>query len=263
MSSPRILLERHQGGRIAVVTVNRPEVRNALDLAAIDELGRAVEALAADPDLLAVVLTGAGEAAFIAGGDLQDLHSVDDLAKARRLSRSMGETLSRLAALEVPVIAAVRGFAFGGGCEVMVSCDYRVAGEGARIGFRQVSFGVMGGWGGTARLVRQVGRARALRLLLAGETVDGAEAHRIGLVEEVVPDGEVQGRALALAEQMASGAPLAVRATKRMVHLAEEMDHESALALEAELFASTWMSEDHREALDAFFAGRAPAWKGR
>ena len=260
---PRIRVERRHQGKVALVVVDRPEVHNALDLAAMDQLAAAVAGLGRDGDLLAVVVTGAGEKAFVSGGDLKDLHGVREHAAALRMAETMGGALAGLSALPVPVIAAVNGHAFGGGCELAVACDYRIAGDHVRFGFRAVKFGVMGGWGGTTRLLRIIGRSRALKLLVTGEDLDAATALDIGLVDEVVPQGAVLERALAFASEIAAGSPLAVRATKEALHAAEDLDFDDARALEAERFAETWVSEDHAEALAAFRAGRPPKWRGR
>lgn len=260
---PRIRVERHEDGKVAVLVVDRPEVRNALDRAAMDELAAAVGALERDGDLMAVVVTGAGEAAFVSGGDLEDLKGVTGVQAALSMAEKMSTTLTRLAALPVPVIAALDGHAFGGGCEVALACDYRIAAEQVRFGFRAVKLGVMSGWGGTGRLLHIVGRSKAMRLLVTGEDIEAPLALEIGLVDEVVPKGGARTRALALAAEMAAASPLSVRATKEALHRADDLGMDEVRELEARRFSETWASEDHAEALEAFFAGRTPHWRGR
>jgi len=249
-------------GAVVTLTVDRPAVRNALDPSAMRELRDAVAALEDDTDVLAVILTGAGDEAFIAGGDLKALQEVEGPEAGRRMARLMQRVLERLEALEVPVIAAVNGVAHGGGVEVAAACDIRVAAENACFGFRQIAMGITPAWGLTRRLPRLVGRSRALELMLTGRTITSREAYDLGFVDRVVPAGEALKAALELAQAIASGPPLSVRLIKQAVQGATS-PHPAADALEAALFATAWGSEDHAEAVRAFFARRAPVWRGR
>jgi enoyl-CoA hydratase len=255
----RLRVDREDG--VAVVTLDRPEVKNALDLETIEAFSTVVDELARDSALRAVVVTGSG-GTFISGGDLKDFLRLEDGESGKRMARRMQSVLARLEALEVPVIAAIEGLALGGGAEVALACDIRIASQSARIAFKQVSLGIMVGWGGGQRLLRLVGRSRALKLLLTGVTLTAGEAVGIGLVDEVVPAGEVLAAALRLAREIASQPPAAVRATKRALHYGAEMSRAEAAAFEAECFATLWGSPDHREAVAALMEKRAPVFRG-
>jgi enoyl-CoA hydratase/carnithine racemase len=252
MAEP-VLAERDAD--VVCVTINRPEARNALDLGTIETLADVVEALGRDPALRAVVLTGAG-GTFISGGDIKDFLRLEDGESGKRMARRMQGVLARLEALEVPVLGALEGLALGGGAEVALACDLRIAGAGARIAFKQVSLGIMVGWGGGQRLARLVGRGRALRLLLTGVPVEAEEALRMGLVDQVVPQGQARAAALALAREMAAQPAAAVRATKRALHQGADLPRTEAAALEAECFATLWGGPDHRRALAALLGQR-------
>lgn len=258
-STETVHLDRE--GSVAILTVDRPEVKNALDLRTIEALSEIVERLARDSALRAVVLTGSG-GVFISGGDVKDFLRLDDPQSGKRMARRMQSVLARLEALEVPVIAAMEGVALGGGAEFALACDIRIVSESARIAFKQVSLGIMVGWGGGQRLLRLVGRSRALRLLLTGVTLTAEEALRIGLVDEVVPAGHALQAALSLANQIAAQPAAAVRATKRALHYGAEMSRSEAAAFEAECFATLWGSPDHREAVAALMEKRTPSFKG-
>jgi len=246
---------------VVILTVDRPEVKNALDLETIEVLSRIVDGLAQDPSLRALVVTGSS-GTFISGGDLKDFLRLDEPLAGKRMAQRMQSVLARLEALPAPVIAAIEGAALGGGAEVSLACDLRIASKSARIAFKQVSLGIMVGWGGGQRLLRLVGRPRALRLLLTGATLTAEEAVRIGLVEEVVPAGEALRAALTLARQIAAQPVAAVRATKRALHYGAEMSRAEAAAFEAECFATLWGSPDHREAVAALMEKRIPVFKG-
>jgi len=248
-----VQIERDSG--VVCLTVTRPEVKNALDLATIEALSGVVDTLAQDAALRAVVLTGAGNT-FISGGDLKDFLRLEDGQAGKRMARRMQSVLARLEALEVPVLAALEGVALGGGAEVALACDLRVAAETARIAFKQVSLGIMVGWGGGQRLLRIVGRSRALRLLLTGAPLTAREALAIGLVDEVVPAGEARGAALRLAAEIAAQPAASVRATKRALHHGAELSRAAAAAFEGECFAGLWAGPDHRRALAALMGPR-------
>ncbi|MBI4505619.1 MAG: enoyl-CoA hydratase/isomerase family protein [Chloroflexi bacterium] len=256
-----ILRERRDG--IEVVAINRPEVGNAIDLATIRRLLDVVAELERDDTLRAVVLTGSGDRAFVTGGDLRDFLSLQTQQAARHMALSMQDALARLELLDVPVICALNGHAFGGGCEVALACDLRVAAEHVQLGFRQVKMAIMVGWGGGQRLVQIVGRSRALELLQTGDVIDAHAALALGLVDHVVPRGEALPAAVALAERMAANPPLAVRHTKRALIQGRDMSARAAMAYEAELLAALWVTEDHREAERAFLEKREPRFTGR
>lgn len=247
--------------RVTTLTIRRPEVKNAIDLATMDELDRAVAALEAERTVQAVILTGAG-GTFVSGGDLKSLETLEGIEAGRAMSRKMQAILLRLEGLEVPVIAAIEGHALGGGAEVALACDIRIAASDARIGFKQIALGIMVGWGGGQRLRALVGRGRALELLLTGDVLEGEEALRLGLVDRVVPSGRALAEAEALARRVAAQPPLAVRAIKRALYQGEAMPHERGIAFEAECFGVLWGSRDHREAVKAYFEKRHPQFRG-
>ncbi|HET6682052.1 MAG TPA: enoyl-CoA hydratase-related protein [Gemmatimonadaceae bacterium] len=247
--------------RIATLTVNRPDKLNALNGDTIMELGLAIDALVGDGDVSAIVLTGAGHA-FVAGADISELsgQSPDD---ARRRSLTGQGVFDRFATSPKPVIAAVNGFALGGGCELAMACHVRVAGEAAKFGQPEVKLGICAGYGGTQRLPRLVGTGRALQMLLTGEIIDAAEAYRIGLVNRVVPTGELLDSARDLATQMIANGPLALALTIEAVARGVELPLTDALVIEADLFAQLSGTEDMREGTKAFLEKRAPAFRGR
>ncbi|MBI5497377.1 MAG: enoyl-CoA hydratase/isomerase family protein [Deltaproteobacteria bacterium] len=255
--APPVLLTRH--GATAVVALNRPAVRNAVDMETVDALAAALDGLRADGTLRCVVFTAEGSEAFCSGGDLRAFRALQTWEDAYRMSTRMQRSLHALETLPVPVIGVLNGYAMGGGCEAILATDIRVMEEHAFLSFKQLQLGVSLGWGGAARLARDLGARHAFRLLLQGEKLFPAEARALGMVDEVVPRGTGRARALALGEQYAALPPLAVNVLKRMVH----QDQPDRVHQEASIFATTWASRDHHEAVDAFFEKRPPRWEGR
>lgn len=253
---PRV--EGHDG--VALVTIDRPEARNALSFPLLAELATTLEALDADPTVRVVVLTGAGDAAFAAGADITELA---DQTPERLASEGHFAAWDRIAAVGLPVIAAVRGYALGGGCELAMSCDLIVAGDDARFGQPEIRIGVMPGAGGTQRLTRAIGQARAMELILTGRMLGAGEAHAAGLVSQVVPAAETLDAALALASTIAGMPPLAVRAAKAAVRAAAELPLTEGLRRERQAFFDLFATEDQREGMAAFMAKRPPTWTGR
>ncbi len=251
----------HDG--VGQITINRPAVHNAISLDTMAELERILHWLETQSQVKAVVLTGAGEHVFVSGGDLKDFERLETYGSAVAMSRRMQDLMARLEALPIPVIGAINGDCLGGGCEFALAADMRIVSETAHFGFKQVTLGITPAWGGLPRLVCLVGRARALMLLLSGETIDAREAERIGLAEKVAAPGEVLSTALQMARRIASNPPSAVRAIKRMVNHGVAPTGEESAAFEADLFARTWISEDHQEALAARKQRRAPHFRGR
>lgn len=250
-----------QANGIVVVTINRPEVRNALNWAAMHALADAVARAEADPTLRALILTGAGGKAFISGGDVRDLHGDVSEAAGLRQHDLMATTLDRLAALPVPVIAALEGATRGGGCEVALACDLRLAAEDATLGFAQISMAVTPGWGGAGRLIALVGYARAMELLLTGHIISAQEALTLGLINDVCPSGEALRCALSLAEQIARAPRLAVRGVKEVLRGHLTLPAEAARAHERQVFARLWAGADHAEASTAFLEKREPNFR--
>ena len=247
---------------VAVVTIDRPQARNALNAAAMDGLRRAVLDLRRDDRVRAVIVTGAGDKAFVAGADIAELAAL--APEAARLFAQRGQHVFDLIAhMGKPVIAAVNGHALGGGCELALACTLRVAADTALFGQPEVNLGLLPGYGGTQRLARLVGRGRALELLLRGHAIDAQEAWRIGLADRVVPAGELMPAARALAAELAAKPPLAVRAILEAVGRGLGMPLSEALAYEASLFGLTAATEDMREGTRAFLEKRPPVFHGR
>jgi enoyl-CoA hydratase/carnithine racemase len=242
-----------------VWTLSRPESRNALDFATLGALGDAARSAGTDRAVRAVVLTGEG-GTFASGGDLRELRNEVSRDGGERLLRAGRSATTAIAELRVPVLAALPGPAIGGGAELAVACDLRIADVGARIGFRHARMGVTTAWGATERLVALVGVGVAARLLLVGHEVSAGEAYAFGLVDAVVESGACVSQALAWAYDIAAGAPEAVARAKAMLRRATRAPWEAA-DLEARHFVDAWASDDHGEAVAAYFERRPPVWK--
>jgi enoyl-CoA hydratase len=249
-------------GRVAVVTVNRPDKLNALSVQILGELERAFAEIGADDEVGGALLTGAGEKAFIAGADIAELADLDPVAAREHALR--GQAVCRsIEELGKPVVAAVNGFALGGGCEIAMACTLRIASDRARFGQPEVKLGLMPGFGGSQRLGRLIGRGRALELLLTGEAIDAEEAARLGLVNRVVPSARLMEEARALLGGILERAPLAVRYVLEAVQHGLEMPLEEGLFLEANLFGVTFGTADMKEGTRAFLEKRPPRFRGR
>lgn len=255
-----LLCERTGGS--AVLRLNRPAARNAVNDEIMTTLDEEVARLARDPGLRAVLLTGAGGEAFCAGGDLKWLQSFPSAEEGVAVNGRMQGILSRLAALPVPVIAILNGYALGGGTEIAFACDLRIMEEHAYLSCRQARIGVMTGWGGGARLLRLVGHARAMELLATCRDVGAREALAMGLANAVVPRGAGLEEGLRFASEIAKGAPLAIRTIKEFLLEAGGISTPEGIGLEAKLFGPLWASGDHHEAVRAFVEKRAPVFKG-
>jgi len=249
-------------GAVAYITLNRPKVLNALNKATWEDLRTAFEDARADSAIRGVILTGAGDKAFIAGADIGELAQVSAL-EAEESSRFGQEVLNLIENLGKPVIAAINGFALGGGCETAMACTIRVAAESAIFGQPEVKLGILPGGGGTQRLPRLVGKGRALQLILSGATITAQEAHRIGLVNEVVPAAEVMRRAEAILAQIFANAPIAVRYSLEAVNRGLDADLAGGLSLEASFFGLCAGTEDKKEGTSAFLEKRAPKFQAR
>jgi enoyl-CoA hydratase/carnithine racemase len=255
------LLYEKKGG-IAYVTLNRPKVLNALNHATWEDLRAAFEDARDDAEVRGVILTGAGDKAFIAGADIGELARVTAV-EAEQSSSYGQDVLNLVENLGKPVIAAVNGFALGGGCETAMACTIRVAAEHAKFGQPEVKLGVPPGGGGTQRLPRLVGKGRALQLILTGEMIGAQEAYRIGLVNEVVPAADLITRAEEIVKQIFSNAPLAVKFSLEAVNKGMETSQSEGLSLEASFFGLCAGTEDKREGTQAFLQKRAPQFQGR
>jgi enoyl-CoA hydratase/carnithine racemase len=249
-------------GAIAYVTVNRPKVLNALNTPTWKDLRTAFEDARDDTAIRGVILTGAGNKAFIAGADISELAHVAAF-EAEQSSRFGQEVLDLIENLGKPVIAAVNGFALGGGCETAMACTIRIAVETAKFGQPEVTLGLVPGGGGTQRLPRLVGKGRALHLILSGEMIGAQEAFRIGLVNEVVPAADLITRAEAILNKIASNAPIAVKFALEAANKGLETSQGEGLLLEASYFGLCAATEDKKEGTTAFLEKRAPQFQGR
>jgi len=249
-------------GTIAYVTVNRPKVLNALNQRTWADLRTAFEDARDDTEVRGVILTGAGEKAFIAGADIGELAHVTAVDAER--SSSFGQAVLNLVEnLGKPVVAAVNGFALGGGCETAMACTIRIAAESAKFGQPEVKLGLLPGGGGTQRLPRLVGKGRALQLILSGETINASEAYRIGLVNEVVPAASLIERAEAILKQILANAPIAVKYSIDAVNQGMETSQTEGFALEASFFGLCAATEDKKEGTSAFLEKRTAQFQGR
>lgn len=248
--------------RIATITVNRPDTLNALTDATIAELGQAIDHVAGRDDVGGVIVTGAGTKAFVAGADIAELSTQGPLDGAARARRGQ-EVFSRIEHSRKPVIAAVNGYALGGGCELALACHIRVAADSARFGLPEVKLGIAPGYGGTQRLPRLVGKGRALQLILTGEMIDAAEAYRIGLVNVVVSGTELMDTANSMMRQILAQGPVAVALAIESVNRGLDGSLEDGLVLEANHFGLLASTEDMREGMRAFLEKRRAHFAGR
>ncbi len=245
----------------AVVAINRPKALNALNLQTLVELHSCLESLGQDDDVAVVILTGSGEKSFVAGADISHMQSLGSLEAAS--FAKLGHKVARiLEDIPQPVIAAVNGFALGGGCELAIACDIRYASDNAKFGQPEVNLGVIPGFGGTQRLTRLIGKGLANELLFSGNIIDAEEALRIGLVNKVFPQNELLDKCFELADTIASRGPLAVKLCKEAVNNGVEMDLTRACQYEADLFALCFASSEQKEGMLAFLEKRAPNFKG-
>ena len=260
MTFQNITVETRDG--VAIVTVNRPDKLNALDDRTVDELDAAFTAIGADAALRGVILTGAGEKAFVAGADIAELATQSPVDGKERSIRGQ-KVLDRIEHLGKPVIAAVNGFALGGGCELARACHVRIASDNARLGTPEVKLGIMCGYAGTQRLPRLVGKGRALEMLLTGEMVDAQEALRIGLVNRVVPREKLLDEAQALLRKMLANGPVSLRFTLDAVNAGLEMPKGEGQAHEATLFGLVCTTDDMKEGTKAFLEKRPAKFTGK
>src|SRR5437867_8204599 len=267
MNSPEaaLMLENllyEKKGAIAYVTLNRPKVLNALNQRTWENLRTAFEDARDDAEVRGVILTGAGDKAFIAGADISELAQVTAV-EAEESSTFGQEVLNLVENLGKPVIAAINGFALGGGCETAMACTIRVASEHAKFGQPEVKLGLIPGGGGTQRMPRLVGKGRALQIILSGEMISAQEAFRIGLVNEVVPAAELTTRAEAILKRIFSNAPVAIKYSLEAVNKGMETSQAEGLSLEASLFGLCAGTEDKKEGTSAFLEKRKPQFQGR
>jgi enoyl-CoA hydratase len=259
MAFENLLIDRD--GAVATVTINRPKVLNALNTQTLDELRRAILELRHDESVRAVVITGAGEKSFVAGADINEL-AVQTPTTGREHAIAGQHVLDLIEHMGKPVIAAINGYALGGGCELAMACTIRMASETAKLGQPETNLGIIPGYAGTQRLARIVGRGRALELLLTGDQISAQEAHRLGLVNRVIPAADLLREAKTLAATLAAKAPIAIRYILEAVHKGLEMPFPQAQIFEATLFGLVASSDDMREGTRAFLEKRKPQFKG-
>jgi enoyl-CoA hydratase len=252
----------HRDGAIATLTVNRPKVLNALNADTLDELRRAILELRHDEGVRAVILTGAGDKSFVAGADINEL-ALQTPAAGREHALRGQHVFDLIEHMGKPAIAAINGYALGGGCELAMACTLRIAADTAKLGQPEINLGIVPGYAGTQRLSRLVGKGRALELLLTGDPIGAAEAHRLGLVNRVVPAGELMAEARTLAAALAAKAPVAVRYIIDAVNKGLEMPFPQAQVFEATLFGLVASTDDMREGTRAFLEKRKAEFKGR
>ena len=260
MKFENLLIERDGG--VAILTVNRPKVLNALNTQTLDELRRAILELKRDDGVRAVILTGAGEKSFVAGADINEL-ATQTPTSGREHAIAGQHILDLVEHLGKPVIAAINGYALGGGCELAMACTIRIAADTARLGQPEINLGLIPGYAGTQRLARIVGRGRALELLLTGDQISAQDAYRLGLVNRVVPAADLMAEAKKLAATLAAKAPIAVRYILEAVHKGVEMPFAQAQIFEATLFGLVASTEDMREGTKAFLEKRKADFKGK
>lgn len=247
---------------IALITINRPKVLNALNRRTLEELDDAVRGVIADDEVRVGILTGAGQKSFVAGADINELAQQTPVA-GRDYGLYGQSVLDRIENSPKPFIAAINGFALGGGCELAMACALRIASENTKLGQPEVKLGIIPGYGGTQRLARLVGKGRALQLMLTGEQIGAEEAYRIGLVNEVVPPADVLAEAENLARKIAANAPLAIRFCLEAVHRGFDLPQAEGLFLEATLFSLCCTTEDMKEGTKAFLEKRPAKFMGR
>lgn len=247
---------------IAILKINRPKALNALNSATLKELSQAFTQLGDDANVRVVLLTGSGEKAFVAGADIAEMRGMNP-QQARRFSQLGHNVMDQIENLPQPVIAVVNGFALGGGTELAMACDFRLAGEKAKFGQPEVNLGLLAGFGGTQRLARLVGSGRASEILFTGDNLDAQEAYRIGLVNRVYAQEELMTQALTLAQKISSRAPLGVQLTKTAIQKGQNMDIVTGQAFEAEVFGQIFSTQDQKEGCSAFLEKRKADFQGK
>jgi enoyl-CoA hydratase len=255
------VVEVENAGGVRILTINRPEKRNALNAEVRERLSAAVDDAIADPDARVLVFTGAGDKAFVAGADVSEFAGRSPIDQRRAMAAPT--VFDRVWDAPLPTIAMINGWCLGGGCELALACDLRVGADTAMLGQPEVRLGIIPGGGATQRLPRLVGYGKALQLILSGELVDGVSAYEIGLLDEVVPAAELRDRTLEIARSMADKSPVTLAIAKRAVRAAYEMPLSAGLEQERDLFALAFATEDKAEGVAAFLEKRSPEWRGR
>jgi len=254
-----LLLERRE--RVAIITINRPEKRNALNIKTREEGAALIEELRGDDSVGVVVITGAGDKAFIAGADIAEFAGRTAMMQRNvMVSRSLFNAID---SFPKPVIAMINGYCLGGGCELALACDIRIASENASFGQPEINLGIIPGGGGTQRLTRLVGEGKAMEMILTGEIIDAKTAHAIGLVNHVVPLDQLEAKTMEIASRIAEKSPIALSLAKEAVKIASRSNLDEGLRREVDLFALCFSTEDKDEGVKAFLEKRKPVWKGK
>lgn len=248
--------------QVALLTINRPQALNALNPATLGELAEAITDLENNPQVKVVIITGAGGKAFVAGGDIAVMQSLGPM-DAREVARQAQKLFNAIEYSPKVMIAAINGYALGGGCELAMACDIRIAAETAKLGQPEINLGIIPGWAGTQRLPRLVGKGKAKQLMFTGDMVSAAEAERIGLVNQVVPQQQLLAVAQAMAEKIAGKSQVAIRLIKEAVDNGMEMAVDKAFAYEADLFALCFATADQKEGMRAFLEKRPAKWQDK
>ena len=256
-----IIYEKSEG--IATITLNRPEALNAFSKEVVDELLQTLSDIEKDENVRVVILTGAGEKAFSAGADIKTMIGMNALKAREEISLMGGKLCHALENLEKPVIAAINGYALGGGLEVAMACDIRIATENARMGQTEINIGLIPGWGGTQRLTRLIGKTKAKELVFTGKMIDAKTAEQLGLINMAVPPDKFKETVKQFATELAQKAPVAIRVAKALINKGEDASLDSALALECEGFGVVGSTEDLQEGVKAFTEKRKPTFKGK
>lgn len=256
-----LILEQRTPGNYCL-TINRPKQLNALSQATIAELMQAIVRIEADPDAKVLIITGSGDRAFIAGADISEFQGLSAL-QARALAQAGQRVMHRLEQLNIPVIAAVNGFALGGGCEVALACDWIIASQSAKFGQPEVNLGIMPGFGGSQRLMRRVSKAVAMDLCMTGRMIDAEEALRLGLANQVFADDQLMSEANALADTLCTKPPVAIKFIKQVLRDGENMGLDQACTLETELFSLCFTTQDQEEGAAAFLEKRKAIFTGK
>jgi enoyl-CoA hydratase len=260
MTSPQLLVQVEE--LVATITINRPEIMNALNAEMFQELNSVLKDLENNDEVAVIILTGAGNKAFVAGGNIKDMVDVS-VSWARDFALTAQDVLNRIEELSKPVIAAINGYALGGGCELAMACDIRIAAETAQLGQPEVKIGIIPGFAGTQRLARLVGKGKAKELIFTGDMINAQEACNIGLVNKVVPADQLLDVAREMAVKIASRSRTAVKFSKQVIDNGLEMDIKRAGLYEADLFSLCFAYEDRREGMLAFIEKRAPKFTGK
>ncbi len=259
MSYENVILEVQDA--VALLKINRPKALNALNSATLDDLSAAAQEVACDDAIRVVIVTGVGKA-FVAGADIQEMQSMNPM-EGVSFSRKGHLAISMLERMGKPVIAAVNGYALGGGFEVALACDIIYASEKARVGFPEVTLGILPGFGGTRRTARLAGLARAKELIFTGKVITANDAHEMGLINKVVPDDQLMGAVQELAAKMLSAAPVGIQLAKACINRSTDLDIDSGLDFEADAFGLCFGTEDQKEGMSAFLEKRTPKYRGK